>query len=259
MTDGRANVECIEPDQSETAKGSSMTPLLDVRALKKSYPTGVGDRLVVLDGVTLSVMPGEVVSIVGESGTGKSTLLHLLGVLDRPDEGHIGFRGMDVLEKSDEELAAFRNRSIGFVFQFHHLLPEFDALENVAMPALIQHRRMGLVKEHALGLLSTMGLADRAHHRPNQLSGGEKQRVAIARALMNEPALVLADEPTGNLDLRTADELHKEILRLSRSLNQAFVIATHNVGFAAMTDRILRLEKGMLHEVDPADVAAWSG
>ncbi len=236
-----------------------MTSLLEVRALRKSYPTGTGDRLVVLADVSMSIKPGEVVSIVGESGTGKSTLLHMLGVLDRPDEGHVLFGGEDIFTKNDEGLAEFRNRAIGFVFQFHHLLPEFDALENVAMPALIQHKRLGQVRERAMSLLTIMGLADRAHHRPNQLSGGEKQRVAIARALMNEPGLVLADEPTGNLDVRTADLLHREILRLSREYNQTFVIATHNVGFAAMTDRILRLEKGRLHEIDPADVASWTG
>ncbi|GIV60393.1 ABC transporter ATP-binding protein [Rhodocaloribacter litoris] len=232
-------------------------PLLSVRGLKKSYPAGEAGRLVVLDGVDLDVRAAEVVAIVGESGTGKSTLLHLLGALDRPDAGSVCFEGEDVFRKDDEALAAFRNRSIGFVFQFHHLLPEFTALENVAMPALIRHRRLAEVRPRAMALLEKLGLGERAGHRPGQLSGGEKQRVAIARALMNEPALVLADEPTGNLDTKTADRLHDEIMRLSRELGQAFVIVTHNLGFAALADRVLRLENGRLHTVDPADVAAW--
>ncbi|WP_456426031.1 ABC transporter ATP-binding protein [Rhodocaloribacter sp.] len=234
-----------------------MNPLLVVRDLKKSYPTGAGDRLVVLDGVDLDVHAGEVIAVVGESGTGKSTLLHLIGALDRPDAGRVLFEGEDIFEKGEEELASFRNRSIGFVFQFHHLLPEFTALENVAMPALIRRRSLGEAKGRALELLRVLGLEARADHRPAQLSGGEKQRVAIARALMNRPALVLADEPTGNLDTKTADALHREIMRLSRSYRQAFVIVTHNLAFAAMTDRVFRLENGRLHPVDAAVAASW--
>ncbi|MEX0600400.1 MAG: ABC transporter ATP-binding protein, partial [Rhodothermales bacterium] len=177
-----------------------------------------------LRGLRFEARPGEVVAVVGESGTGKSTLLHLLGALDRPDAGTVRYRGEDVFRKSDEELAAFRNREIGFIFQFHHLLPEFTALENVAMPALIGHRRLRDVRERAGELLHALGLEDRASHRPSELSGGEQQRVAVARALMNEPGLVLADEPTGNLDTGTAARMHEEILRLSRSRGHTFVI-----------------------------------
>jgi len=221
-------------------------PLLEVIDLWKSYPTGAGGRLQVLQGLELTVEPGEVVAIVGESGTGKSTLLHLLGALDRPDRGEVRYEGRNIFELDDEALATFRNRTIGFVFQFHHLLPEFTALENVAMPALIQGRTLREARPRALELLKLLGLADRADHRPSMLSGGEQQRVAVARALMNRPAVVLADEPTGNLDVRTAETLHHEILRLSRDVGQTFVIATHNLTLAALADRVLRLEQGRL-------------
>jgi len=228
-------------------------PLLDVRDLVKQYDTGGAEPLVVLQDLSMQVDPGEIVAVVGESGTGKSTLLHLIGALDRPTSGSVFFEGTDVFEKDDEALAAFRNRAIGFVFQFHHLLPEFTALENVAMPALIQHRSFGEVKGRARDLLDILGLADRSEHQPSALSGGEKQRVAVARALMNEPSLVLLDEPTGNLDARTAEPLHREIERLSRELGQTFVIVTHNPALAHIADRILRLEHGRLKEVDNAD------
>ena len=206
----------------------------------------VGGLLRVLRGVDFEIRTGEVVAIVGESGSGKSTLLHMLGVLDRPDAGTLRYLGEDVFRKSDEELARFRNREIGFIFQFHHLLPEFTALENVAMPALIQHRRMGEVRDRALSLLHALGLDENVSHRPSELSGGEQQRVAVARALMNEPALVLADEPSGNLDARNAERLHEEMFRLSRTFDHAFVIVTHNVALSAMADRVLRLEGGVL-------------
>ncbi len=221
-------------------------PLLEVIDLWKSYPTGARERLQVLQGLELTVEAGEVVAIVGESGTGKSTLLHLLGALDRPDRGEVRYQGRNIFELDDEALAVFRNQTIGFVFQFHHLLPEFTALENVAMPALIQGRTLREVRSRALELLALLGMADRAHHRPSMLSGGEQQRVAVARALMNRPAVVLADEPTGNLDVRTAETLHHEILRLSREVGQTFVIATHNLALAALADRVLRLEQGRL-------------
>lgn len=221
-------------------------PLIVARDLRKSYPTGGGGKLDVLQGVDMETRPGEVVAIVGESGTGKSTLLHLLGALDRPDKGTVHYRGQDIFRKSDEELATFRNREIGFIFQFHHLLPEFTALENVSMPALIAHKRMAEVKPRAMELLRVLGLEARASHRPSELSGGEQQRIAVARALMNEPGLVLADEPTGNLDIRTAERLHEEFLRLSQEFHHTFVIVTHNPALAAVADRVLRLENGLL-------------
>ena len=225
-----------------------MPRLLEVEGLRKSYPTGDGSVLEVLSGMTFSVDKGEVVAVVGESGAGKSTLLHLLGALDRPSEGTILFDGENIFQKDDEELARFRNTSIGFVFQFHHLLPEFTALENVAMPSLIQSKSMDSVQERAASLLDLLGLKERMTHRPGQMSGGEKQRVAVARALMNEPKLVLADEPTGNLDIQTAEILHQELIRLSRTFNQTFVIVTHNTSFAQMADRVLTIERGQIKE-----------
>lgn len=221
-------------------------PLVSVQNLHKAYPTAGGGVLQVLGGVSLDVERGEVVAIVGESGTGKSTLLHLMGALDRPDQGQVLFEGTPVFGRSDVDLARFRNDSIGFVFQFHHLLPEFTALENVAMPALIRRTPMGEAKRRAAHLLERMGLSERAQHMPSELSGGEQQRVAVARALMNEPALVLADEPTGNLDARTSGLLHEELLGLSRDMGQTFVIVTHNLDFAAGADRVYRLHGGLL-------------
>ena len=227
--------------------------ILSARGLGKSYPTAVG-TLSVLDGLEVDIRPGELVAVVGESGTGKSTLLHLLGALDRPTSGTVLYRGENVFEKGDEALAAFRNRAIGFVFQFHHLLPEFSALENAAMPALIAGGTFETATPRARQLLTQLGLGDRLDHRPSQLSGGEQQRVAVARALMNEPGLVLMDEPTGNLDVKTAERLHDEILRLSRDADQAFVVVTHNPTLAALADRVLRLEGGRL--VDDASTRA---
>ncbi len=230
--------------------------ILSVENLLKQYDTGGPEPLTVLEDLDLEVETGDIVAVVGESGTGKSTLLHLLGALDRPTGGSVHFQGEDLFAKDDEQLAAFRNRSVGFVFQFHHLLPEFTALENVAMPALIQHRALSDVTPRARELLDMLGLVDRAEHRPSALSGGEKQRVAIARALMNEPALVLMDEPTGNLDARTAEPLHREIERLSRETQQTFVLATHNPSLATVAGRVLRLEHGRLHEADSAEEIA---
>lgn len=221
-------------------------PLLEVDNLIKQYDTGASEPLEVLRGVTLTVQAGDIVAIMGESGTGKSTLLHLLGALDRPTRGTVRYRGDDLFAKDDEALARFRNRHVGFVFQFHHLLPEFSALENVAMPALIQQHPFEAVRDRAHHLLDMLGLGARTAHRPGELSGGEKQRVAMARALMNEPGLVVADEPTGNLDARTAEPLHDEIQRLSAEMDQTFVIATHNPALAAIAQRVFRLEGGVL-------------
>lgn len=225
-----------------------MSQLLVVEDLRKAYKTGDGGSLEVLRGMTFSVDKGEVVAVVGESGAGKSTLLHMLGALDRPSEGRVLFDGEDIYKKDDEALARFRNRSIGFVFQFHHLLPEFTALENVAMPSLIQNKSLDQVQERAASLLELLGLKERMSHRPGQMSGGEKQRVAVARALMNEPGLILADEPTGNLDVQTAESLHHELIRLSRAFQQTFVIVTHNPNFAKMADRVLTIEQGQIKE-----------
>jgi len=230
-------------------------PLLDVENLVKHYETGGETPLEVLRGISLEVEAGEVVAVMGESGTGKSTLLHLLGALDRPTSGTVRYEGEDLFQKSDEELARFRNRHVGFVFQFHHLLPEFSALENVAMPALVQQKSFDDVRDRAASLLDTLGLIERMDHRPSALSGGEKQRVAMARALMNEPGLVLADEPTGNLDARTAEPLHDEILRLSDEMNQTFVIATHNPALASIARHILRIEEGKLVPITTGDLS----
>jgi len=228
--------------------------LLRAAGVRKEYDTGGETPLQVLRGVDIDVHSGEIVAVMGESGSGKSTLLHILGALERPTRGTVTFEDRDVVSMSDDDLAGFRNRSIGFVFQFHHLLPEFTALENVAMPALIQHRGMEAATPRAEELLEMLGLSGRKSHRPNALSGGEKQRVAVARALMNEPALVLMDEPTGNLDASTAEPLHREIERLSDTMDQTFVIVTHNASLAAIADRVLLLEHGTLHPVDsPGD------
>ena len=249
--------------EEQTATKPSLRPpaltatrpvLLEAEGLTKRYETAAG-TLEVLRDAAITVREGEIVAIVGESGTGKSTLLHLLGALDRPTSGTVRYDGRDIFAKDDEALAAFRNRSVGFVFQFHHLLPEFTALENVAMPALIGGRSLARARPRAEALLESLGLAARADHRPAQLSGGEQQRVAVARALMNEPALVLADEPTGNLDTRTAEHLHDEVVRLSRDLGQTFVIVTHNPSLAARADRVLHLREGRLFDDGGEDEA----
>lgn len=222
--------------------------MLVLENLKKSYQTNANTTLEVLKGVSFQAEKGEVIAIVGQSGTGKSTLLHILGTLDRPTSGTVRFGGKDVFDQDDEALASFRNEKIGFVFQFHHLLPEFNALENVCMPALIQNKRLKDVEARGLELLTFLGLKDRADHRPSQLSGGEQQRVAVARALMNQPDLVLMDEPSGNLDLKTADTLHQEIIRLSRELKQTFIIVTHNPALADLADRVLSMVDGVVVE-----------
>jgi lipoprotein-releasing system ATP-binding protein len=203
-------------------------------------------ELSVLQGVDISIAAGEVVSLVGPSGSGKSTLLHILGTLDHPDLGSVEIQGTEVTKLSRNELAAFRNRSIGFVFQFHHLLPEFSALENVCIPGWLGKRSKTEVKREAAALLELMGLSSRADHRPNQLSGGEQQRVAVARALINKPAVIFADEPTGNLDTTTAGELHRLFFDLRDQFKQTFLIVTHNEELAALSDRCLRIRDGHL-------------
>ena len=198
----------------------------------------------VLQGVQMEVASREMVAIVGPSGAGKSTLLHLIGGLDRPTEGRIRCAGADLSQLSDRRLADFRSRRVGFVFQFHHLLPEFSALENAMMPALIQRRAKQEVEQQARQLLANVGLADRLHHRPGALSGGEQQRVAVARALINNPEVVLADEPTGNLDRATGQTIQTLLRQLNQELGQAFVIVTHDQNFAAHMDRVIALVDG---------------
>lgn len=223
-----------------------MHPILITSALHKSYPTGGGRQVDVLKGVDLIVQRGEMLAIVGPSGVGKSTLLHLLGALDRPTKGSVEFDGIPIFEYSDRQLAIFRNREIGFVFQFHYLLDEFSALENVLMPALISGERFGKIRKRGMQILESVGLADRWSHRPGELSGGEQQRVAVARALMNEPKVILADEPSGNLDTKSAAELHQLLWSLTREEGRTIIVVTHNLQLAQLADRIIRLEDGRI-------------
>ncbi len=209
----------------------------------KSY----GD-LQVLKGIDLAVSAGEIVSIVGKSGAGKSTLLHILGTLDRADSGSLVLNNQTIDTLNEKELAKFRNRHIGFVFQFHHLLQEFTALENVCIPAYINGVQPSQAETRAKELLSYLGLSERINHKPNQLSGGEAQRVAVARALINEPSIVFADEPTGNLDKSSSELLHQLFLQLRKDFNYTFAIVTHNPGLAALSDRIITIEDGMIRQ-----------
>ena len=203
--------------------------------------------LQVLKGIDLTINKGEVVSIVGPSGAGKTTLLQIMGTLDKADSGRIVLNGTDVTRLKEKELSAFRNKEIGFVFQFHQLLPEFTALENVAIPALIQGRSASEANQCAMEMLEMMGLAKRASHKPAELSGGEKQRVAVARALINHPSVVLADEPSGSLDTKNKEELHHLFFELRDKLGQTFVIVTHDEGLAAQTDRTIHMLDGKIH------------
>lgn len=209
--------------------------------IQKSYGT-----LDVLKGVNINVRKGEIVSIIGKSGAGKSTLLHILGTLDNFDGGTLLINGENVGKLTGKELAAFRNEHIGFVFQFHHLLPEFTALENVCIPAFIAKKNEKETRKKAKELLEYLGLADRTQHKPTQLSGGEQQRVAVARALINNPAVVFADEPTGNLDTSTSEELHQLIHQLRKDFQQTFVIVTHNHEMAKLSDRVLTMQDGVI-------------
>lgn len=203
-------------------------------------------ELEVLKGVSLEISAGEVVSIVGASGAGKSTLLHIIGTLDKADAGTITINNIETGKLKDKKLSDFRNTAIGFVFQFHHLLPEFTALENVCIPAFIAGKSEQQAQEKAKELLGFLGLADRAGHKPSELSGGEQQRVAVARALVNQPAVVLADEPSGNLDSKSAKELHQMFFELRDKFNQTFVIVTHNKELADMADRKLEMKDGQI-------------
>jgi lipoprotein-releasing system ATP-binding protein len=202
--------------------------------------------LPVLRGVDIQIAKGEIVSIVGSSGAGKSTLLHILGTLDKADGGSVSLGGQRVEELSGRKLAAFRNKNIGFVFQFHHLLPEFTALENVCIPGWIAGRKKKEIIERATQLLTTLGLSERLENKPQQLSGGEQQRVAVARALINNPSIIMADEPTGNLDSASAKELHRLFIDLRDQFNQTFLIVTHNEELAQVSDRILQMKDGRI-------------
>ncbi|WP_346239256.1 ABC transporter ATP-binding protein [Niabella insulamsoli] len=203
-------------------------------------------KIQVLKGVDIHISRGEVVSIVGPSGSGKSTLLHILGTLDKADSGEVTMNGQDIQLLSSKKLAAFRNENIGFVFQFHHLLPEFSALENVCIPAWIGGRKKKQVEQRAKELLGILGVAHRMDNKPNELSGGEQQRVAVARALINQPSIVFADEPTGNLDTANAKELHDLIFDLRSKFEQTFLIVTHNEELAQLSDRVLQMKDGLI-------------
>ncbi|MBI5647474.1 MAG: ABC transporter ATP-binding protein [Ignavibacteriae bacterium] len=220
-------------------------PILTTRDVCKSYASGTSAQAVLRD-VSFSLQRGSITAIVGVSGAGKSTLLHILGTLDRPDSGSVTLAGTDVFGLPDTELARFRNRHLGFVFQFHHLLPEFTALENVFLPSLIAGETRQRAEQRAMDLLARVKVDHRAHARPAQLSGGEQQRVAVARALVNEPDLVLADEPSGNLDEENAAALHELIRGLSRESGRSFVIVTHDETLAGMADDVYRLHDGAL-------------
>lgn len=218
--------------------------IIVLKDLSKIYGNGVEVRA--LDGVSVKIKAGEFVAIVGPSGSGKSTLLNMIGLLDTPSVGQIFLKGIDVSQASPEERARLRNQELGFVFQYHHLIPEFSALENVMMPMLIAKKGRAAAKERALELLSAVGLADRRDSRPNQLSGGQNQRVAVARALANGPSIVIGDELTGNLDTKTSDLIYNLLRELNRKINQTFILVTHDMRLAEKTDRILRIVDGKL-------------
>lgn len=218
--------------------------MIEIRNITKSY-----DSLQVLKGIDLDIVPGEVVSIVGPSGAGKTTLLQIIGSLDRPDAGSVKYDNSDIFSLKEAQLARFRNQNIGFVFQFHQLLPEFTLLENVAMPALIGGAKRSDAYERARELINYLGLKDRENHRPAELSGGERQRAAVARALINRPKVVLADEPSGSLDSKNRQELHKLFFDLRRDMNQTFVIVTHDETLAADCDRIIKMRDGQIVDI----------
>lgn len=218
--------------------------MIEIRNINKSY-----DSLQVLKGISLDIVPGEIVSIVGPSGAGKTTLLQIIGSLDRPNSGQVKYDNTDIFSLKDAQLARFRNENIGFVFQFHQLLPEFTLLENVAMPALIGGVKRSNAYKRAKELIAYLGLKDRENHRPAELSGGERQRAAVARALINKPKVVLADEPSGSLDSKNRQELHKLFFDLRRDMNQTFVIVTHDESLAADCDRIIKMRDGQIVDI----------
>ena len=222
-----------------------MEELVQIRGVKKSFKVGE-DYLEVLKGLNFNIMKGEMLGVVGASGAGKSTLLHVVGALDKPTEGDVIFKEEDLFKMTDMQLAEFRNRKVGFVFQFSNLLPEFTAIENVMLPALIGDREEDEAAGEAKRILTDVGLKDRINHRPGKLSGGEQQRVAIARALMNNPDLILADEPTGNLDSKTSEDIYELFYRLNKEKGQTFVIVTHNDTLVKKMMRVIKLVDGMI-------------
>lgn len=215
--------------------------MLQAKGIQKSY-----GNLQILKGVDLEVSKAEIVTIIGASGAGKSTLLHIIGTLDSPDQGKVLLNNIDVNSLSSKKLSAFRNEQIGFIFQFHHLLPEFTALENICIPAFIAGKSRKEAENKAFELLNLLGLTDRANHKPNELSGGEQQRVAVARAMVNNPAIILADEPSGNLDSNNAENLHQLFVNLRDTLNQTFVIVTHNENLANLADKKVLMKDGQI-------------
>lgn len=215
--------------------------MLSAKGITKSY-----DELTILKGIDLEIASGEIVSIVGSSGAGKTTLLQILGTLDKPDSGTVEIDGVNPFRLSSKQMSAFRNTSVGFIFQFHQLLPEFTAIENIALPALIKGESMKNAKAESRKLLEILGLENRADHKPNQLSGGEQQRIAVARSLINRPKVVFADEPSGNLDSKNSQELHQLFFDLRDQFGQTFIIVTHNNDLAQMTDRTLRMSDGAI-------------
>ena len=234
----------LEMSESAAPKEVS-TQVIVTRGLEKSYVMG-GGEVMALSGVDLEVAHGEMVAIMGVSGAGKTTLLHLLGALDRPTKGEVILEGKSLSDRSEAELARLRNQHVGFVFQFHHLLPEFSGLENVMIPGLLRGARKKEAEEQAKELLDRMGLADRWNHRPGELSGGEQQRVAIARALINNPSIVLADEPTGNLDSSTAETIFELLREINERNGQTILVATHNSSMAEKMDRVIAVVDGKI-------------
>jgi lipoprotein-releasing system ATP-binding protein len=224
--------------------------LLSAKGIHKSYWSDESWELKVIKGVDLNIREGEILAVTGKSGVGKSTLLHILGALDRPTHGKVTLNSKNIFSMDDRNLANFRNQHIGFVFQFHHLLPEFTALENVVMPVLISKKDRETAFEKAIKLLDEVGLSDRLNHRPSELSGGEQQRVAFARSIINDPALVLADEPSGNLDQNNSDSLHRLIWDFVRRKNKTFVVVTHNKELAGQADRVIKIIDGKIHKID---------